>query len=117
MREVKFRTWQRNLKEMHDVLAIDWESGWIKTEVGKNMWNLGAYDLMQYTGLLDKNGKEIYEGDIFRASSEHGRVCCFTGIVEWENDIYGDIISGFNLGDHIEIELIGNIYENPELIK
>ena len=81
---------------------------------------------MQYTGLKDKNGKEIYEGDIVR---EQGFV---KTVVKWDNRKqtqygHGDsttcIYAGFSMGGwgssydtREEVKVIGNIYENPELI-
>jgi hypothetical protein len=74
-------------------------------------------ELMQYTGLLDKNGVEIYEGDICMHHYFHEK-----GVIEWIN-------ASFKLcyddGDHETLlpidlehyEVIGNVYENPELLK
>ena len=92
-----------------------------------NLWNwddgegiLTPYNddcfLMQYTGLKDKNGKEIYEGDILRAA----------GIVTWnEPEVRWSCID-IEWNDKCELhdmlylttplEVIGNIYENPEII-
>ena len=81
-------------------------------------------ELMQYTGLKDKNGKEIYEGDIVKMLREDN---CFgeedyeeTFVIE-QPEYYelSDKSSGGADGDRPikSMEVIGNIYENPELIK
>lgn len=83
----------------------------------------------QFTGLLDKNGKEIYEGDILFSSSwgntptARSRKLKYTHIAEWKN--CGWVASGYNgdckvsppLDVRRDFEIIGNIYENPELLE
>ena len=78
--------------------------------------NFSSYILMQFTGLTDKNGKEIYEGDIVRTTGwpdgdpvywVDGRFC--VGQPSNLADFLGSIAEG--------CEIIGNIYENPELLK
>lgn len=67
------------------------------------------YVVMQFTGLHDKNGKEIYEGDIIKWGVH-------VGAVKWINSciVFGD---GFGLFPcNLTSEIIGNIYENPELL-
>ena len=78
--------------------------------------------LDQYTGLKDKDGKEIYEGDVVRIWADpkdyngykgHN----YIGVVEWDEFILGFILSdGHGLKDFEFIEIVGNIYENPELL-
>lgn len=72
-------------------------------------------EVMQFTGLLDKHGKEIYEGDIvdgtLDVSMENGCTEDFRAPVVWSEMGYWDIGAPSS-----EIEIIGNIYENPDLL-
>ena len=111
MRDIKFRAWNTFHKEMY----------FFKVGEGYNGLMIDRESIMQFTGLHDKNGKEIYEGDIVSASiysDEKPKTLevyydngCF--IIE-----YQDSESDFTpLGWFPSIvEIIGNIYENPEHI-
>ena len=70
---------------------------------------------MQYTGLLDKNGKEIFEGDILHVW-EHN--CDDKGVVRYSEDRCAFIVGkyGCTVGEFENIEIIGNIYENKNLL-
>ena len=128
-REIKFRAWDKkskmirtvddlknlwtlnnhggDLKTIPNVIVINqsYAGGDLELVVGKDC------DLMQYTGLKDKNDKEIYEGDILQRYKVNGEPYKNTKIVEYE-------ISRFsNLENLYETEIIGNIHENKELLK
>ena len=93
-----------------------------------HFWN-GAdeeVEFMQSTGLKDKNGNEIYEGDVVKVTDEDestdfcdGGIGTINGLDElfmWYID--GDVENGlFDINSSYYIEVIGNIYENPELLK
>lgn len=75
--------------------------------------------LMQFTGLHDKNGKEIYEGDVLQINGEEGKK--YVAVIEWEPST-AKFWANDNGGSWAAIrwnqdEVIGNIYSNPELIK
>lgn len=133
MKEIKFRAWDKEKKVMQFVGAIDWDSSEkimsCNTETSKLYVPFGEpdFELMQFTGLTDKQGKEIYEGDIVEWEeqtpidyncSEYKKVNITGGII-WDNDRLGFLIENFSGKMKIprEVENIGNIYENPYLLK
>lgn len=105
-RVIKFRAWDTKREKM---IPIDTE------RLGQYL-TLDHYVPMQFTGLLDKNGREIYEGDLVAA--EDGRVSS----IVWEAPQY--IVrhhpeggSDFLSSKPLKFVVIGNIYENPDLLK
>ena len=122
MREIKFRAWLKEDKKMENVKTMDFTDKTIRC-LKKNEF-INAYllrrvsfddvELMQYTGLKDKNGKEIYECDILW--DEHNEEYCEV-IFECGNFVCNFETNSIDLSD-ISDELIvrGNIYENKELI-
>lgn len=108
MRDIKFRAWDKQFKEMID-LPFPPRSAWFEKD-GEG--GPDDFEIMQYTGLKDKNGKEIYEGDILTCEGEKdNRVVAF--------DRASFFVLGIPLFNVVEdfIEVIGNIYENQELVK
>lgn len=111
-REIKFRAWQKWHGYMFTPDYIDFINGNII--IGEHDGDSRYEDipLMQYTGLKDKNGKEIYEGDI----DNKGRVCQYfpkLGSFGFKNPKYAPVtfLGQFNdRGNYV----VGNIYENPE---
>ena len=134
MREIKFRAWDIENKKWlsfddGDPIADDGslsDSGYWCFEFDFDDKKIA---LMQYTGLKDKNGKEIYEGDIVEYRDFHtsqmsgdGDEFINIGVVEWDNDNAMFCVSNrheidMEDFDWSECEVIGNIYENPELLK
>ncbi len=115
MREIKFRAWSELDKEMFEVASIDLLLGIIVRQCENRIktYVLEELVLMQYTGLKDKHGVEIYEGDIVRGRIYHmfyeDNVVFQIGWIDEENG-YG--LHWFPK----EVEVIGNIFENPELM-
>jgi hypothetical protein len=105
MREIKFRA--ADYDQM--VYGVEGISEWEGEPMALHNWQ----NLMQFTGLKDKNGKEIYEGDIIDNEGARQKY-----EVQFHKGCF--CISRGGLGYHIfnekEVEVIGNIYENPELL-
>ena len=140
MRELKFRAWDKENQHMaysdkHEwdyKFSFDGKSGNLSCAINccycdtfgdeHDDWN-ELDNIMQYTELKDKNGKDIYEGDVLRKSG------CLDAIVEFErvqfcikgadsiryvNNTIDGSIRNFPVDEY---EVIGNIYENPELLQ
>ena len=126
MREIKFRAWDTENKEMLEVenLYFNEMNGQveIKTRIYSDYFNEEEMILMQYTGLKDKNGKEIYEGDIVKSILilDNGiKLRTNIDVVEWKKEeccfmLTNDIRHFHN---NLEMEVIGNIFENGDLLK
>lgn len=95
----------------------------------KNFWyNVPVDAIMQYVDFKDKNGKEVYESDVIKVEGngvvqyrgvfwDSSFACFLTKNIEHKEESV-DMILGFSwLSSHSSIEVVGNIYENPELIK
>lgn len=145
MREIKFRAWDKESQKIYYVVTLDTESVYGKCEVpiirvktGKMLdeyqpeyKTVYDYTLMQYTGLKDRNGVEIYEGDIVsngervRYLTGQERRFDAVGVVRYVTK-QGCLVINNNDGrtkrltakvvKNIHVQVIGNIHENPELV-
>ena len=123
MREIKFRAWVKDRKEIFEVVLINYVSKkvtYILERIGHSLnirdAKFNDVEFMQYTELKDMRGKEIYEGDIVIQNNKRHRV-----IFDEENarfcirDDEFELNVGFTNNNNERMEVVGNIYENSEL--
>ncbi len=124
-REIKFRIWDIENKEMLKVQELDFEPTFyggriaIRPDQYNDYFDTEDMILMQYTGLNDKNGKEIYEGDIVGDNK-------IKWIVKWNKHRMGFSLypttkqlydeMPINVENELGFKILGNIYDNPELL-
>lgn len=139
-REIKFRAWDKKRKRYAKVIQTTnqgWKGYRDKTYITNGVmcfskWVLSRFIIEQYTGLKDKNGKEIYEGDIVEQfvcgiHQFKGKKCGRSTIwqVRWNKKeccfelhyLNGSLFGDSMMSDGDEYEVIGTIHENPELLE
>ena len=132
----KFRAFLIEAKTMHNILAIDFSRNMYCLQIGKA--TIGEWfwfreiELIQSTGLKDKNGVEIFEGDVVKVSDGGNEEDSYTSVVKnYADEGYpaldieapsswyyeSNVLSTIMGGDYETIEVIGNVWENPELLE
>lgn len=128
-REIKFRIWNKSQKVFVDldkefdqetkVWDLDLRRKQVYLSHGQygEHTDLGPQDviLQQFTGLKDKNGKEIYEGDILNVNPKWTAYKNDNRVVSFKNGIF--LANDRPLYGQHHLEIVGNIFENPELLK
>lgn len=116
MREIKFRAWNKDIKRMCKIIYINFNEENIQVVFNwyRTLFQIEDFELMQYTGLKDKNWKEIYEGDILRVWTINWIVKYFSWkyIIVDKND---NFLTEFYNSWHLFC-IMWNIYENPDLL-
>ena len=120
----KFRAWHKAMQRMSEVLAISYERQKVKIRHVRGTTHMTVpFDdvvLMQSTGLLDVNGKEIFEGDVVEVfdsryavfyDNENASFRLKPRDKRWNTDYMS------NYAHEASFEIIGNVYENPELVE
>lgn len=124
----KFRAWLKGNKKMVDVDEIAFRTHWIHVfyELNYYWFKFDDAKLMQSTGLKDKNGKEIFEGDVLEIEDE-GEVLGNAKLT-WHNEQAVFMIEAISVDDiapfheivsdgSYSYRVVGNVYENPELLE
>ena len=95
---------------------LDHERHYIVSKKNYEYWEIIPETVGEYTGLTDKNGKKIFEGDIMSDGDDTYKVVFDEGVFQVENSHY---ITGLYVAIHIDKidEVIGTIYDNPELLE
>lgn len=143
-REFEFRAWLTKYNKMVNIYSWNiWQEYFMCSEYDSEFY-LEETPIMQYTGLKDKNNKEIYEGDVVKLIHTGIEISAdrledlkrFVGIIKYENGIFKIVRTEKSLikskyfemeqkkvseifiySKLYDLEVVGNIYENPELIK
>ena len=121
MREIKFRAWDKENEKMMKVSSLHLENKEISVKENGTFRLFRMQDLMQYTGLKDKNGKEIYENDLISCNKYKNIVVFFENgcfkVKYPKNDTTNVICTLDTFLEKYKCKISGNIYENKNLLE
>jgi uncharacterized phage protein (TIGR01671 family) len=122
MQELEFRAYIKHLDMVVDVQRINFDVKTIEVDLSEGNGDFFEYNfdeviLMQYTGRMDKDDRKIYRKDILKVRDDYGETE-FTGMVDFENGsfVVRNNSTTSNHWTNYEVEKLGNIFENMELI-
>lgn len=117
-REIKFKCWHKRYQMLLQVIDLSISLRLVNFEIADAEYqeDFDVVEILQYTGLKDKNGKEIYESDIVSDAHTIFKIIWYKGRFDFER-ISGAFQYPY-FGDNCSrMEIIGNIFENPDLLK
>lgn len=136
MKEIKYRAWHKEKELLVEVLGISFKEKHVRLPIEsepsdeywwhETHWDFDEVELMQYTGLKDENDKEIYDRDIVQVEEKiviPGKMTSIkvNKVVKYKEDYAQFLLYENENGEHLTFatfgEVIGNIYDNPELLK
>lgn len=124
MKELKIKAWLKKEKKMVSIIGIDFNYEYIRYTEDDNLFNsdykvaeLKDIELLQFTGLKDNGGQELYEADVIKFNDGIDDIY---GLISYDDEDGTYRVSYENITEHLseregDFEIVGNIFENPQL--
>ena len=124
MKELKIKAWLKKEKKMVSIIGIDFNYEYIKYTEDDNLFNenyktaeFKNIELLQFTGLKDNGGQELYEADVIKFNDGIDDIY---GLISYDDEDATYRVSYENITEHLsdlegDFEIVGNIFENPDL--
>lgn len=124
MREFKMKAWLKKEKKMVAIIGIDFNYEYIRYTEDSNLFNenyktaeFKDIELLQFTGLKDNGGQELYEADVIKFNDGIDDIY---GLISYDDEDGAYRVSYANITEHLseregDFEIVGNIFENPDL--
>ena len=124
MKEFKMKAWLKKEKKMVAIIGIDFNYEYIRYTEDSNLFNenyktaeFKDIELLQFTGLKDNGGQELYEADVIKFNDGIDDIY---GLISYDDEDATYRVSYENITEHLseregDFEIVGNIFENPDL--
>lgn len=124
MKELKIKAWLKKEKKMVSIIGIDFNYEYIRYTEDDNLFNenyktaeFKNIELLQFTGLKDNGGQELYEADVIKFNDGIDDIY---GLISYDDEDGTYRVSYENITEHLseregDFEIVGNIFENPDL--